>query len=50
MPFLGEVPLFVEIREGGDSGVPVVVGKPESAAAQAFTQIAKALSASWKDA
>ena len=28
--FLGEVPLFTEIREGGDRGVPVVVSAPTS--------------------
>jgi len=28
IPFLGEVPLFTEIREGGDRGVPVVVSAP----------------------
>jgi ATP-binding protein involved in chromosome partitioning len=39
VPFLGEVPLFVEIREGGDRGTPVVVAAPESAPAQAFISI-----------
>src|SRR5438309_198832 len=29
VPFLGEVPLFVEIREAGDRGVPIVVSAPE---------------------
>ena len=28
--FLGEVPMGMEVREGGDSGVPVVVSFPES--------------------
>jgi len=43
MPFLGEVPIFVEIREGGDQGVPVVIGVPQSAAAQSFITVAKEL-------
>jgi ATP-binding protein involved in chromosome partitioning len=43
VPFLGEVPLFTEIREGGDQGVPVVVGSPKSAPAQAFLNVAAAL-------
>jgi ATP-binding protein involved in chromosome partitioning len=43
VPFLGEVPIFVEIREGGDSGTPIVVSKPEIASAQAFINIAKSL-------
>ena len=43
IPFLGEVPIFVEIREGGDKGVPVVVSAPESPAGTAFLNIARAL-------
>jgi ATP-binding protein involved in chromosome partitioning len=43
IPFLGEVPLFTEIREGGDRGIPVVVSHPSGAPAQAFLQIAEAL-------
>jgi ATP-binding protein involved in chromosome partitioning len=43
VPFLGEVPIFMEIREGGDSGVPVVAGKPKLPPAQAFIQVAEAL-------
>ena len=42
-PFLGEVPLFTEIREGGDAGLPVVVSAPEKAPAQAFIAVARAL-------
>ena len=41
--FLGEVPLFTEIREGGDAGVPVVVKSPEGSPAQAFGTVAAAL-------
>lgn len=43
VPFLGEVPLFTEIREGGDAGQPVVVGAPNKAPAQAFIHIAEGL-------
>lgn len=43
IPFLGEVPIFTEIREGGDAGLPVVVGSPDKAPAQAFIHIAEAL-------
>jgi ATP-binding protein involved in chromosome partitioning len=46
--FLGEVPIFTEIREGGDLGMPIVVSKPQIAAAQAFINIAKNVSESWK--
>jgi ATP-binding protein involved in chromosome partitioning len=40
LPFLGEVPIFTEIREGGDQGVPVVVSAPGGPAAEAFIKIA----------
>jgi ATP-binding protein involved in chromosome partitioning len=43
IPFLGEVPIFTEIREGGDRGVPVVVSAPDQPAGRAFIQIAEAL-------
>src|SRR5882762_7833259 len=36
VPFLGAIPLGIEVREGGDSGVPVVVSHPESPQAVAF--------------
>ena len=41
IPFLGEVPIFTEIREGGDAGVPVVVSAPDQVAGQAFLKIAE---------
>jgi ATP-binding protein involved in chromosome partitioning len=41
--FLGEIPIFTEIREGGDKGVPVVVGAPKAPPAQAFLAVARAL-------
>jgi ATP-binding protein involved in chromosome partitioning len=43
IPFLGEVPIFTEIREGGDRGVPVVVSAPQKPAGQAFIQVARTL-------
>ncbi|HHY85974.1 MAG TPA: Mrp/NBP35 family ATP-binding protein [Verrucomicrobia bacterium] len=46
IPFLGEVPIFTEIREAGDRGVPIVVASPESPPAQAFMNVAKAVQAS----
>ncbi len=36
LPFLGEVPLGLEVREGGDKGVPVVISSPGSPQAKAF--------------
>ena len=43
VPFLGEVPIFTEIREGGDRGMPVVVSAPNHVAGRAFIQIAEML-------
>jgi ATP-binding protein involved in chromosome partitioning len=43
VPFLGEIPIYTEIREGGDRGVPVTISNPNSPPAQAFIQIAKTL-------
>ena len=36
VPFLGEVPLGIEVREAGDAGIPVVVSNPDSPQAKAF--------------
>lgn len=43
IPFLGEVPIFTEIREGGDRGVPVAVSAPDQPAGQAFLNVAQAV-------
>jgi len=40
VPFLGEVPLVMAIREGSDLGAPVVASAPASREAQAFRGIA----------
>jgi hypothetical protein len=37
------MPLFTEIRKGGDNGVPVVVSQPDSLPAEVFGQIAQQL-------
>lgn len=44
-PFLGEIPIFTDIRIGGDKGRPVTIDNPNSPPAQAFIQIAKTLQA-----
>ena len=43
VPFLGEIPIFTAIREGGDRGMPIVVSTPNHAAGKAFIQIAETL-------
>jgi ATP-binding protein involved in chromosome partitioning len=40
VPFLGEVPLTMSVRELSDQGRPIVVTDPASPAAEAFRQIA----------
>jgi ATP-binding protein involved in chromosome partitioning len=44
VPLLGEIPLDLSLREGGDSGTPIVDGHPDSPAALALTGIATGLS------
>lgn len=43
LPFLGEVPIDLAIREGGDSGQPLVVAHPASPQTQVFQGMAKSL-------
>ncbi|MBL9127685.1 MAG: Mrp/NBP35 family ATP-binding protein [Verrucomicrobiales bacterium] len=43
VPFLGEVPLFTEIREGGDAGIPVAAAAPSSPPGRAFLDVARQL-------
>ena len=40
---LAQVPLDTQVREGSDSGTPVVLGAPDSPAAQAFATLAAGL-------
>lgn len=39
--FLGELPLDLKVRQGGDAGTPVVVGHPDSVEAQRFMEVAR---------
>jgi ATP-binding protein involved in chromosome partitioning len=39
--FLGEVPLEMHVRQGGDAGLPAVLGEPESPAGIALREIAE---------
>jgi len=41
VPLLGRVPLEIPVREGGDGGVPIVVGEPDSASARELKAIAQ---------
>jgi ATP-binding protein involved in chromosome partitioning len=48
VPFLGEIPIYLKIREGGDAGKPVVAADPQSAPAQPFMSLAEALRKTFK--
>ncbi len=41
VPFLGQIPIYEPIRVGGDTGTPLVIGDPDSSAAQSFLHIAE---------
>ena len=45
MPFLGEIPLNAAIREGGDTGTPILVGRPDAPESEAFRSFAQATAA-----
>ena len=41
VPFLGRLPVYQPIREGSDTGVPLVISEPGSPAARAFMVVAE---------
>ena len=45
VPFLGAIPMDPDVRIGGDQGTPIVVSKPDSAAAKIMDQIAEKIAA-----
>ena len=45
IPFLGRIPIYEPIRIGGDTGVPIAIGEPQSPAAHAFRFAAERLAA-----
>ncbi len=45
VPFLGEIPMDPQVRQGGDGGVPIIVSHPGSAPAQALAAVARDLAA-----
>ena len=45
LPFLGEIPLHMAIREAGDSGIPFTQGDPASPEAEAYQNLAETV---WK--
>ncbi len=45
IPLLSQIPLAPELAQGSDAGIPVVIGNPEGAVAQAFTPLIDAVAA-----
>ena len=45
VPLLAQLPLEMPVRSGGDGGLPVVLGAPESLSARAFLELADRLDA-----
>jgi ATP-binding protein involved in chromosome partitioning len=45
LPFIGRIPIYEPIRVGGDTGVPITIGEPQSPAARAFRSAAEQLAA-----
>ena len=45
IPFLGDIPLSVDIRQDSDAGTPIVLAHPEHPAAKAFMRVAENLAA-----
>ncbi len=43
VPFLGEIPIDLAVREGGDTGMPIVAADPASPISESFRQVAKNL-------
>lgn len=43
VPLLGQIPLDIAVREGGDAGAPITVSAVESESARAFADLAKAI-------
>jgi ATP-binding protein involved in chromosome partitioning len=45
VPFMGRIPIYQPIREGGDNGVPLMISEPDSPASQAFMGAAERVAA-----
>jgi len=40
LPLLGQIPIEIAVREGGDSGIPITIGNPKCDIARAFRDLA----------
>jgi ATP-binding protein involved in chromosome partitioning len=43
VPLLGQIPLYPPVLTGGDTGLPIVVGEPESGASEAIRTVAEGI-------
>ena len=41
LPLLGQVPMYLPVMKGGDTGMPIVIADPSSSAAQALVRISE---------
>ena len=48
VPFLGEIPLHLDIRETSDEGDPIVLIRPDSAQAKSYIEIAQKIAAAFR--
>lgn len=46
---LARIPIYTEVREGGDSGIPITIAQSDHPASQAFTELAKQVVAQIRD-
>jgi ATP-binding protein involved in chromosome partitioning len=50
VPFLGEIPLLLDIRQSGDAGAPVLAAAPDSDAGRAYAALADRVASSLRPA
>jgi ATP-binding protein involved in chromosome partitioning len=48
VPLLGEIPMYPQVLSGGDAGVPIVVGEPESGAAKSLIATAARIAEAYR--
>ncbi|MDD9901336.1 MAG: P-loop NTPase, partial [Alphaproteobacteria bacterium] len=44
-PFLGEIPLHIDVRKAADAGIPIVLANPDHDASKTYRHMAGALAA-----
>jgi ATP-binding protein involved in chromosome partitioning len=49
VPLLGQIPLYPQVLKGGDAGLPIVLGEPESEAAQSLAKTAGRIASAYAE-